>query len=374
MLRTVAKTVTAAALLALVLPVAIPGASADEMTSVYARIVADPTSSELNLQYAMIAEGRKEYRKALAAYERVLVNDPTNESAKRGLARIRRVIQPPSTQTAIELGATWESNPERTSPPTTGDVFGYGSLQVKDERVTGGQRWRTNLGLYGEGHGQFSDLDYANINGDIGPLIDLGASLMTFRPAVGAGAAYFDGKVYYGDVNVSGLLEGYLNGAYQWARVRAGYRDYDPSFSSGGTYADLTGKFSLANLFGEGDVLSIAPWARWSDINGAADSTAIDFATGLYIEGGAKLEYARAFTDAVTAAVNVTASDRYYNDIGSGHRQDWFLSPGASLIFTNVFSPQTDLRFDYAYQWNWSNQTGHTWQNQTVTAAFVIHR
>ena len=85
-------------------------ASADEMTSVYARIVADPTSSELNLQYAMIAEGRKEYRKALAAYERVLVNDPTNESAKRGLARIRRVIQPPSTQTAIELGATWESN------------------------------------------------------------------------------------------------------------------------------------------------------------------------------------------------------------------------------------------------------------------------
>ncbi|MEJ0097164.1 MAG: hypothetical protein WDM84_03480 [Bauldia sp.] len=343
------------------------------MTSVYARIIADPTNSDLNLQYALIAEGRKEYRKALAAYERVLVNDPTNESAKRGLARIRRILQPSITQTSLELGGTWESNPE-LNPTPFGEVSAYGDVRIKDERAIDGQRWRTNLSLYGEGHATFSDLNYANLNGDIGPLIDLGASLLTFRPAVGAGAAYFDGKVYYGDVNVSGLLEGYLSGAYQWIRVRAGYRDYNPAFSSGGTYADITGKYSLSNLIGEGDVLSLAPWARWSGINGVTNDTATDFATGLYVEGGGTLEYSRAFNDVLTAAVNITASDRYYNNIGTGHRQDQNVSPGASLILTNVLSPQTDLRFDYSYEWNWSNQTGHTWQDQTLTAAIVIRR
>ena len=88
-------TLRLAAALAAALSLATAGeGAADEMTDVYARIVANPVDSELNLQYALLAEGRGEYRKALAAYERVLVNDPGNEAARRGLQRVRRIIEP----------------------------------------------------------------------------------------------------------------------------------------------------------------------------------------------------------------------------------------------------------------------------------------
>lgn len=370
MIRSLAIFVGTAAALA----VSLPSAFADELTSVYAKIVADPTNSELNLQYAMIAEGRHEYRKALAAYERVLVNDPTNEAAKRGLQRVRRIIEPATTQKTFEIGTTWESNAPRL-PDADSDVFGYANFRIKDERAMGGYRWRTNASLYGEAYGEHDELNYANANADIGPILDLVGTSMDFRPAVGVGAAYFDHSFYYWDVNASGLFEGYLNGAYQWLRFRVGYRNYDPSFTSGeGAYADVTGRFTLQDVFHERDALSLSPWARWSGIDGLPDNGATDFATGQYVEGGATLEYAQAFTDWLSGSINVKVGDRVYDDIGSGSRRDLLVSPGASLVFHDLLGPQTDVRLDYKYEWNHSNMVDHTWQNQAATIAFVIRR
>ena len=157
--------------------------------------------------------------------------------------------------------------------------------------------------------------------------------------------------------------------------MRAGYRQYDPSFTSGaGAYADITGRFAVQDVFHERDSLSITPWFRWSGINGTPDNNATDFATGLYIEGGGTLEYATALGDSMTASVNLKVSDRVYDDIGSGSRRDWLVSPGASLVFTNLFGPQADLRFDYRYEWNNSNDPAHTWQNHAATVALVIRR
>jgi hypothetical protein len=370
MMRFLAVSLVATTALALAMPPAI----ADELSAVYAGILADPTNSELNLQYAMIAEGRHEYRKALAAYERVLVNDPGNEAAKRGLQRVRRIIEPPLTQKTMEVGATWESNPMR-APIGDADFLGYGSFRIKDERPLGGHRWRTNLFLYGEAYAEQDTLDYASISGDIGPLVDIVGTNSTFRPAIGGGTAYFDDKVYYWDVNASGLFEGYLNGAYQWLRLRVGYRQYDPSFTSGaGAYADITGRFTVQDVFRERDALSLSPFARWSGIDGLPDNGALDFATGQYVEGGATLEYSAAVSDSLNAAVNIKVSDRVYDNIGTGSRHDWLIAPGASLVFRNLFGPQTDLRFDYKYEWNTSNMTDHTWENQAATVAFVVRR
>jgi hypothetical protein len=322
----------------------------------------------------MIAEGRHEYRKALAAYERVLVNDPGNEAARRGLQRVRRIIEPPLTQKTMEVGATWESNPMRT-PVGDADVLGYGSFRIKDERPLGDHRWRTNLFLYGEAYAEQDTLDYASISADIGPLVDIVGTNSTFRPAIGGGTAYFDDKVYYWDVNASGLFEGYLNGAYQWLRLRVGYRQYDPSFTSGaGAYADITGRFTVQDVFHERDALSLSPFARWSGIDGLPDNGALDFATGQYVEGGATLEYSSAVSDSLNAAINIKVSDRVYDDIGTGSRHDWLIAPCASLVFRNLFGPQTDVRLDYKYEWNTSNMTDHTWQNQAATVAFVVRR
>ena len=158
-------------------------------------------------------------------------------------------------------------------------------------------------------------------------------------------------------------------------RLRAGYRQYDPSFTSGeGPYADLTGKFSLQNVFHDLDVFSISPWLRWSGINGTPDNNADEFAPGLYVEGGGKLEYSKELSDSLSASANLRLSDRLYADIGGGARQDVLVSPGASLIFTNLLGVQTDLRFDYQYEWNHSNQPAHNYQNHSLTVAIVARR
>jgi tetratricopeptide (TPR) repeat protein len=353
----------------------IPAASADEMASIYARILANPTDAALNLQYAKLAEQAGEYRMALSAYERVLVNDPNNVEGKQGLQRVRRIIQPAETQKTLEIGATWQSNPLAVADGASDDFNGYASLRVRDERAVGGHRWRTNLQLYGEAYADNTDLDYASARADIGPIIDLTGTQWDARPAVGAGTAYFDGKTYYWDANATALFEGYLNGAYQWVRLRAGYREYDPSFTSNaGSYADISAKFSAVDVFHEGDVLSVSPWYRWSGIDGTPDNGDDDFATGLYREGGATFEYWKKFSDVFGAAVNLKVSDRVYDDIGGGSRHDWLVSPGASIVFSNVFGPQTDLRFDYKYEWNRSNMDAHTWENQAATVAVVIRR
>ena len=61
-----------------------------DIIAVYDQILDDPGNTELNLQYALLAEGRGEYRKALGTYERILINDPSNAAAQRGLLRVRR--------------------------------------------------------------------------------------------------------------------------------------------------------------------------------------------------------------------------------------------------------------------------------------------
>ena len=104
----------AAVLAACVTMCALP-AAADPLGAAYQRILANPADTAANLDYALIAEGRHEYRLALSAYERVLLNDPNNVAAKRGLVRVRRIIQPPSTQFLAEAGTMWEFEPRAGS-------------------------------------------------------------------------------------------------------------------------------------------------------------------------------------------------------------------------------------------------------------------
>lgn len=374
-MRRVIRTGAAVALAVVLSSALAAGGRADELTDVYAGILANPLDTELNLQYAMIAEGRGEYRKALATYERILVNDPGNEAARRGLQRVRRIIEPPVTLKTVELGSVIESNPLHAADGSDADIYGYGRLGIRDERPFSGHRWRTLFNAYGELHARESQMNYGSVNAETGPLVDLDGTMLTFRPAVGAGAAVFDGRFYYWDVNASAGLEGYLQGAYQWAKLRAGYRQYDPFFTADvGFYADLTGKLSFQNGIHDKDVFSIAPRLRWSGIDGMPDNGAEEFAPGLYVEAGGTVEYAKKFTDAVSAAVNFRLNQRWFRDVGMGARDDLLLSPGADLVFSGLFGVQTDLRLGYRYEWNDSNDDAHDWQNHSLKIGVTARR
>ena len=354
-------------------------AAADELTAAYARALANPADSELSLQYALIAEGRHEYRKALSAYERVLLNDPNNADAKRGLMRVRRIIQPASTQIFAEAGGMWQSNPELVSSGASSDYVPYAQLRVKDERPIGGVRWRTIGSFYGEYFTEHHDLNYANAGIETGPLIDLGATMLTLYPSIGASLSSSDNKFLYDEFNASAMLEGYLNGAYQWARIRTGYRDFAPSATStSGWYVEGRGQWSFQNVFHDNDVASIAPWVLWSEVGGSVTNlTPQTFSPGRYIDGGATLEYSKKLNDRLTLALSVAASARHYTidqNASGQNRQDYTVSPGATLIFNNAFGVQSDLRLSYRYDHNWSNDTSHRYDAHTVMASMVFRR
>ena len=81
-------------------------AAADEIDTLYRNILQHPANTELNLRFAQLAEQSGHLRWALAAYERVTLNDPDNAEGRQGLQRVRRALQPAITIPANALSVT----------------------------------------------------------------------------------------------------------------------------------------------------------------------------------------------------------------------------------------------------------------------------
>ncbi|MBN8966324.1 MAG: hypothetical protein J0H89_13345, partial [Rhizobiales bacterium] len=121
-------------------PAVSTGAAADELDSLYSRVIARPGDSELNLRFAQLAENSGKLRWALSAYERVTLNDPGNIAAQEGLQRIRRKLQPSTTLLTVQLGAQYESNPNYYIGPRRSELQMLGSAVLLDERPFNGMR------------------------------------------------------------------------------------------------------------------------------------------------------------------------------------------------------------------------------------------
>jgi hypothetical protein len=346
-------------------------AVADPLSDAYQGVIANPTDTEVNLQYALVAEGQKKWRLALAAYERILANDPDNARAKAGLQRIRRIIQPAQTQKTVEVGTEYDSN--ALHEPGSGDDWTfYAKGRVRDERNWMGMRWRTTATAYADTHAVNHDLDYMVAMFDIGPILDLNGTMMAGRPFVGAAVSGLGGSYYYSDVNFGGSIEGYLDGAYQWARVKAGYRSFGDDISTTGWYAEAVAHWAHKDIFSDHDLIFVEPWFRWSGIDGGGfDSFANPVTPGRYVGGGARFEYDTQVSRWLTVGASFRLSERDY-DVGG--RRDFLIAPGASLMFTNLLSPQTDIRVEYEFQHNNSNQDENDYDNHAVTISLVARR
>jgi len=355
-------------------------AAADQLYSAYLRVLASPDDTEVNLEYAMIAEGQHKWRLALSAYERVLVNDPSNLAARAGLQRVRRIIEPTWTRLHTEAGIAYATNP--LHDPANGDpeFYAFGSIRLSDERSLGMTRWRSQVTLYGEGHFEQDDLSTATLYGDTGPVFDIPGTLIALHPAIGGAASYFEGQYAYSEVNGSLTAEGYLDGAMQWARVRSGYRWYapDPFTSDKGYYVSVDGRLVHKGITGDRDTISVAPWFTYSAIGGfVLDVNSNEVTPGRYTSYGARVEYDLQLTDHISIGPFVDIGQwRYTTDIApSGdNRRDLLLSPGINLLFRNVLSAQTDLKLTYRYSRNNSNDDAHDYVNQAITLALIRTR
>jgi hypothetical protein len=357
-------------------------AAADELARLNAQILNDPANVEINLRYARLAEERGEPRKALAAYERVLAHDPNNAEAKSGLERIRVRILPAVTEIFTEFGAGWDSNPHQVPTGRRSDADLFGRVSVRDERNLWDTRWRTTGLFIGNLYRESSDLDYGYASAAVGPVYAVGPSF-TMHPAIGGTVSYFDHHLFYSEAFTSLIFEGSQGGMVQTYRLRGGFRDFDNFFpASQGFFADATAKFAKPELLVAGDLFIFSPWVRWSGVGGAflvntpTVGVSNDVQLGRYGEGGARVEYYMTLADWLVAGANFSFNQREYakSPLSTGgflKRRDDIYSPGASLIFRHVLSVPGDIRLDYRYERDNSNDPMSSYTDHIVTLTYA---
>ncbi|HWM45530.1 MAG TPA: tetratricopeptide repeat protein [Xanthobacteraceae bacterium] len=375
-----------AAMIVVACATAAPAAS-DDLARLYARVLKNPADSAASLEYARLAEEQGKLRWALAAYERVAANDPANDEAQRGLARVRRKLQPNVTLFVAEIGGAFESNPRYTnnnpSNLTTprGELQGFGSLQMRDERSLGDLRWRTNALATGLVHQNEGDLDYGYAGATTGPVLDF-FQASTLHIGLGGGASALKHRLFYSEAVAVATIEKDLFGALQTLQLRTGYRDYGDMFPvTHGFYADARAKLSFPDAFQDGNLAVVMPWVRWSGVGGTATSFLLnEIQPGAYIEYGVRGELVRPIIDGVVFGPTVTAFARDYRGDrvpGSTEKvKDLIAGPGAVLWLPNLFTDwrgvQTALKIEYQYYRGNSNDPTRTFNDHIVASSLVM--
>jgi hypothetical protein len=124
-------------------------------------------------------------------------------------------------------------------------------------------------------------------------------------------------------------------------------------------------------------VFSFSPWLRWSSIKGELGTvtTLNTVQPGDYTEFGGRLDGFYGVNDWLVLAANIEASGRYYRDEvvvnGTAERKDTTIAPGAAIIFPHVLAYQNDLRFDYKYIWDHSNDNFFSFVDHVVTVTAI---
>ncbi len=336
---------------------------ANDLDGLSQRILDNPQDVDLNLQYAHAAEAAGKPRLALAAYERILINDPANAEARRGYERVRRTIEPGYTVTRLELGARFDTDAldtNETFVDSEDSTTLYGKLMIANEHAFFGRRWRSILNLNVEDNVDIDRLDYDFLGAQTGPIFYAGPHLAVL-PAIGGGVAWLGGDHYYNEVNLGVTVEGRVSGASYWARLRGGWRDYDPdannffgTVAENGDYAELQAGLTKPRLFNSRDTLLISPFVRWSNMEGDVFDFYIfdDLSPGKYLEYGADVNYNYQITDHVQASVGALLRER---DFSHNSRGDTYVAPQASVTLQRLLPCDCDLRLQYRYRRNDSN-------------------
>lgn len=353
-------------------------AQAEALGQVYQRVLADPTDTAANMEYARLAEAVGQPRKALATYERIMLYDPNNEEALAALVRIRRQLQPDTTLVTLETGLGYETNPLQRHSDLEGSLKAYAAGRVEDERRFGDTRWRTLISGNAEYFSDVSQLDYGYLGGVTGPILPVGTQV-TVNPFAGGGVSFLDNAYYYSEAIAGMQFEGYLQGAYQLLRLRGGYRSFDDqSVSTNGFYADIVARWALPQVINQNDVFVITPHGRWSGIGGVEVSNGTigpdDIKPGNYVAWGSRFEYFNQVADWLTLGAGVDLTQTFYSDLytpDDDKRVDVMIEPLLSAVFTRAFGMQSDLALDYRFQWNESNDEQADFGNHIVTARVV---
>ncbi len=155
------------------------------------------------------------------------------------------------------------------------------------------------------------------------------------------------------------------------------YRSYDKFFpTSSGFYEEARARFAFPNTFGNGSVLILSPWARYSDMSGTFISPLIgEIQPGAYWELGGKIQALKPVTSWLVLGAEFSAIRRHYRTdrepVTNAKREDTLLIPGATLLFPHVLSYRTDIRITYHYIHDHSNNSSKDFDDHVIAASLI---
>lgn len=352
---------------------------ADDLDRIYQKVLQDPLNVELNLSYAKLAESLKQEGKAVAAYERVLAVDTGNAIALAALKRIRVALAPVITHGRFEIGARYETNVRQfpASMKNPDDFTGFANLFVRDQRPLLGEIWRSDMFGYFDLHDKISLLDFWYVRAHTGPIYDLGDEA-TIQIAPGGALSFLNKNFYFKEPAVRFRFEKLVTGVLDRLDIRVGYRDVDKTFgNSDGLVLDVVARSFNRSVLTSADAVIIQPFFRIrkgsGDPSGGGGAT-VTSVVGDYMEMGGNFLYYILLGGEVRAGATFVGFYRKYRRnvfLMTNRRHDYFIAPGAEILFRNVACRGCDLSLKYRFEKNFSNDKFESFKNHLVSFSAV---
>lgn len=358
------------------------GVNAQSADELFEEVLRDPDNVELNIDFGRAAEREGDDRHALAAYERAVRSDRANGMAYRNYERMRLRLSPPITSGRLSLGASFRTNvlqaADQFDTPSDGTV--EARLDIRDERTIAKLRLRTHGNATARLHFDENDLDGGSIKAWTGPV---------FRPMKdievnvtgGGGLRFFDDNLLYYEMSGKAELAIIGDAPPQLLTLYAGYKEVNEKSGSSrtdGFFINLRGRFSHLNVLTSGDVIYLQPSVGFSDGSDSDfDQTNFNSAQVVRdaVDYGVRVSYfVPTFDDAVTLGAGARFHQTHFDqEISSGgsNRRDSRIEGTLHMIFKDLIQDNVDLRFDYRYERNLSNDPNEDFDNHVVGSKIV---
>jgi hypothetical protein len=361
-----------------------------ELETLFQQVLANPADSEASLRYARAAERYGQIRKALSAYERVSINDPSNTEARAGYQRLKLAMEPPATRFRLSLGVQYETNAEaansQISPALSArsklggknDGAAVAALRVDDDRQIGDIHWRSRATMYAEGHFKHSSFDYDYFGGETGPVFVL-SNGWTVRvgPAAEVGFQGYD-FLYY-SVGLTADIDFPQPGVLRTVRFGAMRADFTRDENSrDGWIFGTRGELGWDTVVTHGDAVIFEPFVVYYAAQGHQHQDR-------YWQFGGRLSYVLPVADQtagfrkVYLIPSMAAEYRPYAgreplppDVDKGNRRDWRLNPGLRLVGTYLFERDITAVLGYDYDRSRSNYNSYSYDNHKFSLNFIL--